>query len=111
MGSWRDALWPPEAQGKPVTDGSSISALQEHRSAFAGQMEMLVGHLYLLGMPVVPRLWLLHAAPLPPDGPPFMVLPGAGWQPAGKVAGGGTLLAWSPCPQQWGPAAVVPAPR
>ena len=27
-GNWRAALWPPEAQGKPVPGGSSISVLQ-----------------------------------------------------------------------------------
>lgn len=54
------------------------------RSVFAGQMEVLLDQLYLLYMPAVPRLWLPHAAPLPPDGPHM------GWQPAEKVAGGGT---------------------
>lgn len=70
-GSWRAALWPPEAQGQPAPKGSSISVLQGVRSAFAGQV---LDQLYLLSTLVVRRLWLAHAALLPPKGPCMALL-------------------------------------
>lgn len=72
-------------------------------------MEVLLGQLYLPGMPAVPRLRLPCAAPLPPDDP-CMALPGVEWQPAGKVAVGGTQLVRTPYPQQRGPTAGALAP-